>query len=112
MSESEHRKEITDEHEHEDYSGQTLLTRDHDVIRGWAEDRSATPATVPGTEHGDHLGVLRFDFPDYGGDLQHVTWEAWFDTFDQRSLHFVYQERKKDGKPSNFFRLASPDGDR
>ncbi|WP_218156106.1 hypothetical protein [Nonomuraea wenchangensis] len=33
----------------------------------WAEEREAQPATVEGTEHGDHLGVLRFDSPGYGG---------------------------------------------
>jgi hypothetical protein len=66
------------------------------------------PATVEGTEHGDHLGVLRFDF---GGDserLRHVSWEEWFATFDVRELNFLYQEERKDGSPSNFFRLESP----
>lgn len=72
-------------------------------------DREATPATVPGTEHGDHLGVLRFDFPGYGGqDLAEVSWEEWFNTFDQRDLQFVFQEHTRDGSQSNFFRLTSP----
>jgi hypothetical protein len=91
-------------------AGATLTTQDHDDIRSWAEARGAQPATVPGTEHGDHLGVLRFDFPGYGGeDLEHVEWDRWFDTFDRRNLTFVYQERKKDGSQSNFFRLTNPD---
>ena len=90
--------------------GRTLVTTDHDVIRRWAEERKATPATVPGTEHGDHLGVLRFDFPGYGGkDLRHIDWDEWFDTFDSRRLNFIYQEKRKDGRPSNFFRLENPD---
>jgi hypothetical protein len=87
-----------------------LRTQDHDTIRHWAQERKAVPATVPGTEHDDHLGVLRFDFPGYGGDdLEEVPWEEWFDTFDQRNLTFVYQETKKDGHQSNFFRLTNPD---
>ncbi len=90
-------------------AGQTLETRDHDTIRQWAEERGARPATVPGTEHGDHLGVLRMDFPGYGGeDLRHVDWDEWFATFDTRDLTFVYQETTKDGNQSNFFRLTSP----
>jgi hypothetical protein len=90
--------------------GATLTTQDHDEIRAWAEARGAEPATVPGTEHDDHLGVLRFDFPGYGGEsLEHVDWDTWFKTFDDRNLTFVYQERKKDGAQSNFFRLTSPD---
>ncbi|WP_263008713.1 hypothetical protein [Nonomuraea phyllanthi] len=36
------------------------------MIRQWAGERDASPATVEGTEHGDHLGVLRLDFPGYG----------------------------------------------
>jgi hypothetical protein len=87
-------------------AGQTLTTTEHGVIRRWAEDRGGTPATAPGTEHGDHLGVLEFDFPGYGGEkLEHVSWDAWFDTFDKRNLEFVYQERLKSGDLSNFFQL-------
>ena len=100
---------INDPEEHEEHKGQSLVTRDHDVIRHWAEERKAQPATVPGTEHGDHLGVLRFDFPGYGGrELKHVSWEEWFKTFDDRDLVFVYQEHKKAGEMSNFFRLDNP----
>jgi hypothetical protein len=89
--------------------GKTLTTRDHRTIQQWAEARDATPATVPGTEHDDHLGVLQFDFPGYGGErLAEVSWDEWLRTFDVRDLEFVYQETTKDGKPSNFFRLTSP----
>jgi hypothetical protein len=89
--------------------GESLHTRDHQTIQKWASKRKATPATVPGTEHDDHLGVLRFDFPGFGGaDLAEVSWEEWFDTFDERDLEFVYQESTKDGRQSNFFRLTSP----
>jgi hypothetical protein len=96
--------------EEEDREGQTLVTRDHDVIRQWAERRGAEPATVDGTEHGDHLGVLRFDFPGYGGQsLRKVSWDEWFKTFDDRGLNFIYQEHKADGSDSNFFRLENPD---
>lgn len=95
---------------HEEYPGQTLRTRDRDTIRKWAEERNGTTATVPGTEHGDHLGVLTFDFPGYGGDrLQKVSWDQWFATFDARNLEFIYQEHAKNGRQSNFFRLLSPD---
>lgn len=91
-------------------TGSTQTTKEHDVIQRWAEERDATPATVPGTEHGDHLGVLRFDFPGYGGDdLEHVEWDEWFDTFDVRDLEFKYQDTLASGKQSNFFILTNPD---
>jgi hypothetical protein len=103
-------KDVGSTDEHEEYEGQTLVTRDHDVIKRWAEERGATPATVPGTEHEGRPGVLRFDFPGYGGDnLQHISWEEWFTSFDERNLRFKYQEHKKDGSQSNFFRLDNPE---
>ncbi|WP_202967217.1 hypothetical protein [Nitrospira moscoviensis] len=96
--------------EHEDRPGQSLATRSHEVIRQWAEGRQAVPATVEGTEHDDRPGVLRLNFPGYGGrDLKEVGWEEWFGTFDQRGLVFIFQEHKSDGAMSNFFRLDNPE---
>jgi len=95
--------------EKEDHPGQTLATQNHDVIKHWAEERGATPATVPGTEHGNDLGVLRFNFPGYGGkDLQEVSWDKWFQTFDDRKLVFLFQQHMKNGHQSNFFHMDSP----
>jgi hypothetical protein len=94
----------------EEHAGQTMRTRDHESIRAWARERNAKPATVPGTKHNGHLGVLRFDFPGYGGEaLAEVSWDEWFRTFDERHLEFVYQEHTSKGTESNFFRLVSPD---
>ncbi|WP_434420580.1 hypothetical protein [Nannocystis pusilla] len=95
--------------EHEDRPGQTLATRNHDVICRWAEERRANPATVSSTEHGGRAGVLRFDFPGFGGEnLEEIEWEEWFKPFDERRLVFLYQEHKASGEPSNFFRLDNP----
>lgn len=96
--------------EHEDHAGQTLATRSHEVIRHWAEDRKAEPATVPGTEHGNRAGVLRFNFPGYGGEsLEALSWDDWFKTFDDRELVFLFQEHQKAGNQSNFFHMDSPE---
>ncbi|MEA2514636.1 MAG: hypothetical protein QOJ59_4123 [Thermomicrobiales bacterium] len=100
--------------EHEDRPGQTLATRNHDVVRRWAEERGAVPATVPGTEHGDRAGVLRFIFSGQGDGedpfrLEPISWEEWFKTFDERQLVLVFQEHKADGSQSNFFRFDGPD---
>ena len=103
-------KWIADAGEHADHDGQTLATRNHDVIRAWAEGRRAKPATIGGTEHEGRAGVLRFDFPGYGegGRLEHIDWDRWFETFDERELVFLYQEKLKSGDQSNFFKLDSP----
>lgn len=102
-------QEVTSTDEEPEREGRSLVTSHHEVIKEWAEARNATPATVPGTEHDDHLGVLRLDFGDDNDDLRHVSWEEWFDTFDKRRLNFIYQEQRSDGAESNFFRLESPD---
>jgi hypothetical protein len=102
-------QEITSPDEEPEREGRSLATTHHEVIKNWAEERGGTPATVEGTEHGDHLGVLRFDFGGGSDDLRHVSWEEWFDTFDARRLNFIYQEERSDGRQSNFFRLESPD---
>jgi len=100
---------IDSPNEHESHPGQSLVTRNHDVIRRWADERCAVPATIPGTEHDGHLGVLRFDFPGYGGrTLEHVTWDQWFNTLDDRKLVMVYQEHMRNGRQSNFFHFNSP----
>jgi Rho termination factor, N-terminal domain len=102
-------QEITSLDDDPERAGRSLATTSHEVIRRWAEERDAVPATVEGTEHGDHLGVLRFDFGGDSDNLRHVSWDEWFATFDTRRLNFLYQEERKDGNQSNFFRLESPD---
>ena len=97
--------------EHADHDGQSLVTRSHEVIMKWAEERSAKPATIGGTEHGDRIGVLRLDFPggDSGGRLEEVSWDDWFRTFDERNLVMLFQENLKNGNQSNFFRFDNPE---
>jgi hypothetical protein len=102
-------QEITSLDEDPERAGRSLATTSHEVIRRWAEERNAVPAPVEGTEHGDHLGVLRFDFGGDSQNLRHVSWDEWFKTFDARKLNFLYQEERKDGRQSTFFRLESPD---
>lgn len=91
--------------EHEEREGRSLITRDHDTIRQWAEQRKATPVRIADTR------VLRFDFPGYGESdrFEEISWDDFFATFDERRLNFIYQEHRTDGKQSNFFRLESPD---
>ncbi|HZC05384.1 MAG TPA: hypothetical protein VE338_07060 [Ktedonobacterales bacterium] len=98
--------------EHEGHPGETLATRSHEVIQRWAEERKAVPATVPGTNRGDREGVLRFNFPGYGGDrLEEISWDQFFKTFDERGLIFLFQEHMKAGNQSNFFHLERAESD-
>jgi hypothetical protein len=92
-----------------DRNGQTLATRDPDVIRRWADARGAQPATVARRD-GQRARTLRFDFPQNGKSsrLEPIDWEEWLRTFQERDLVFLFQEKRRDGSDSNFFRLDSP----
>jgi hypothetical protein len=102
-------QEVSSPEEEPERAGRSLVTTHHQVIKAWAEERGGQPATVEGTEHGDHLGVLRIDFGGDSKNLRHVSWDEWFETFDTRRLNFIYQETTSDGNQSKFFRLESPD---
>ena len=87
----------------------SFTTRDHDVIRTWAESRGGTPADVAGT--GDKgAGVLRIEFRDEGDRLEDVGWDAFFATFDDSDVDFLYQERTSDGAVSRFHKFVRADG--
>jgi len=102
-------QEITSPDDEPERAGRSLATTNHEVIRQWAEERGGRPATVEGTEHGDRLGVLRFDFGEDTRKLREVSWDEWFRTFDERKLNFLYQEERTDGRQSTFFRLENPE---
>lgn len=92
-------------------SGESKTTTDHDDIRRWVEERGGHPATVASTHTGDDPGIIRIDFPGYSGEdsLEEISWEEWFDKFDDQGLAFVYQETTADGEQSNFNRLVKRD---
>ncbi len=89
-------------------ASETKTTTDHDEIRRWVEDHGGTPASVKGTGSDDDAGVLRIDFPGGAGEeeLEHISWDEWFQKFYDNNLAFVYQEQKASGEDSTFFRLV------
>ncbi|NUL49485.1 hypothetical protein F7P69_30435 [Cellulosimicrobium funkei] len=87
----------------------STTTTDHDEIRRWVEEHDGQPASVKGTEASGDAGVLRIDFPGGAAEdrLEHISWENWFDKFEQEGLAFLYQQEKADGSDSTFFKLVS-----
>src|SRR3954452_11411173 len=87
-------------------------TRDHDEIRRWAEARGAVPAEVKGTERGGDVGIIRFEFPNApnrnDSKLEEISWEDFFEKFDENNLEMVFQEKTADGQKSNFNKLVHP----
>lgn len=90
-------------------SGESLRTTDHEKIRRWAEQRGGKPATVKRTKSDGEPGVLRIDFEGYSGEesLEHISWDEFFEKFDEKDLEFLYQEETRDGEPSRFFKFVS-----
>jgi hypothetical protein len=96
--------------ERADRNGQTLASRSPEVVRDWAERRGATPVVASRGPDGE-ARTLRFRFQEDGGRnsrLEPIEWEEWLGTFESRKLVFLYQEKRRDGSDSNFFRLDNP----
>ena len=89
-------------------SAHSKTTTDHDEIRRWAEKRGAHPACVKGTGGKKDVGLLRLDFPGYSEkNLEEISWDEFFEKFDESNLALVYQEKTADGEVSNFNKLIS-----
>ena len=84
-------------------------TTDHDEIKKWIEERGGKPARVMGTGEKDDPGMLRINFPGYGGKntLKDITWEEFFDKFEEKQLAFLFQDKTKEGKESRFFKFIN-----
>ncbi len=84
-------------------------TQDHGEIQRWAEERGGKPTHVKSTGSGDDLGILRIDFPGYSGEgsLEPISWDDWFEKFDDQNLALLYEEETAGGERSNFNKLVS-----
>ena len=85
-------------------------TTDHDEIRQWVEERNGKPASVAGTSKDDEdVGLVSIDFAEDGDDesLEQISWDEFFEKFEQKQLAFLYQEQKANGEPSTFNKLVS-----
>jgi hypothetical protein len=92
-------------------SAESKTTTNHDEIKKWVESRGGKPATVKGTGDGEEAGVLRIDFPGYSGEdsLEPISWDEFFEKFEENKLKFLYQDKTADGKESRFSKLISRD---
>jgi|SRR5690242_5036362 len=86
-------------------------TTDRETIRRWAEERGGKPACVQGTGGHDDIGMIRLEFPrapqSKDDSLQEISWDEFFEKFEESNLALVYQDRTSDGQRSNFNKLVS-----
>ena len=93
-------------------SQKSKTTTDHDEIRRWVEERGGKPATVRGTGNDDdEPGLLRIDFPGYSGEesLEEISWDDFFEKFEEAHLAFLYQDELQGGKTSRFSKFVARD---
>lgn len=91
-------------------SASSTTTTDHDEIRSWVEKRGGKPVSVEGTGRGKQdVGILRIDFPGGASDppLDQISWDNFFEKFDEAELAMVYQDKTAKGKPSYFCKFVS-----
>ena len=85
-------------------------TTDHNEIRHWVEQRGGLPACVKGTGSSRDTGMIRLEFPGTPNSrdesLQEITWDEFFDKFEDQGLALLYQEKTARGAKSNFNKLV------
>ena len=92
-------------------------TVEHDEIRRWAEARGGRPSIVRtsgGKGKNKSGGVLRIDFGPKEEKFDEITWEEFFEVFDQSHVSFLHQDQTEDGKESRFNKFVerSPEEDK
>jgi hypothetical protein len=89
-----------------------ISTRDHAMIRQWAEKRRAEPGTGEQTASGpasisvnDQGAGVRFNFPGMS-KFRPISWDEWFENFDAHGCIFVCDNEARDGAPSNRYQIV------
>lgn len=97
-----------------DASAAVLATRDPELIKEWARDVGAEPATGEETASGPATSLkvvdggtgLRFNFPGMS-PFRMISWAEWFEHFSRYDLTFVY-DNPRAGQPSSArYRIVS-----
>ena len=90
-------------------TAEAQITTDHDQIRKWAELRGGKPAAVKATHRGKDPGIIRLIFPDAPNSnddsLEEISWDDFFEKFDEAGLALLYQEHLTGGGKSLFSKL-------
>lgn len=92
-------------------SSHVVFTRDHEVIKRWAAERHAEPATGQASKSGpatfkvnDGGAGIRFNFPG-AGVFRPISWDEWLGNFDDHECAFVYDDDAA-RPPSSRYRIV------
>ena len=88
-------------------TSESATTTDHKEIRRWVEARDGKPAAVRATESRDDPGILRIRFRDASADdLDEISWDEFFEKFEEAKLAFLHQDKTADGGTSRFHKFV------
>ncbi len=80
-------------------------TTDHSTIKTWIQDRDGRPAVVRDTANGGG-GVLRIDYGEEDEELASISWDDFFNIFEENDLAFLYQDETNEGDESRFSKFV------
>lgn len=85
-------------------------TTEHALVRRLIEDREGYPAHLASSEGTGDSGLLQVGLAerDQGEDLKELSWEEFFEEFEEKDLAFAYQEGGEDD-PDEFTYLRKRD---
>ena len=96
-------------------STDVVFTQDHELIRRWAAERQAEPATGEATSSGpatvdvkDGGAGIRFNFPG-AGVFRPISWDEWLANFDLHQCAFVF-DNDSSTPLSNRYRIVKAEG--
>lgn len=90
-------------------TGDTETTTDHETVREWVESRGSTAAQVL-EPSGDDPGTLAIVPEDAEDDsVEKISWDDFFEIFEDEELAFVYQEDKDDPEEQWFCKFVDRD---
>ena len=86
------------------------ITRDHDELRRWAEERGGKPSAAADAMSPIDPEILRLDFDLKDRTLDVLTWGEFFETFEEAELTFLYQDQTEDGNKSRYYKFIHDGG--
>jgi hypothetical protein len=93
-------------------AGSIVATDDPQLIREWAEQHDAEPATGEATASGpatvnvqDGGAGVRFNFPA-AAHFRPISWDEWFENFHRHELLFVFERDEPGNTPSGRYRMV------
>jgi hypothetical protein len=83
---------------------------DHNEIRKWVEARGGRSAAVRSMHTKEDPGILRIEFPGAPNardeSLVEISWDEFFEKFDEAGLALLYEDERPGGERSNFNKIV------